>query len=538
VAEAAHDVHTKAWAKALAQEQAHQKELLATFRGELAAFARECAATLVALDAVVGGLGNVAQVLDAAQTGHRHAGVVLDVARRLPKLRQGVSSAEDVDPVAALGEDGDAPPRVVQHARELLGKEPSRDDRELLKAIVDAAGVRARIEELLGPAPVAALAALSPLAGRIPRLSTAEHREGEQARKTLAQVLGSSAKDAAAGGFVEVDAAASLADSLRAASAHANASARAAEQSRITEVIAKARAELEQDLSELRTVLAGAQDAPAAWRRDRELELDALTEEVREKLERLERVRGWLLRLVPRVQLVARALGTAEKIQAVEGRFSQSAAVTAEASRLSLLLDLSTLWAALAPDGRAGRAGRDRQGRRKWLLAAAVFAVAAGGGTALALALGGGSKSKKTAVPSASVPSTAPIAPTTTAPTSTSAPLPPAPKVNPIEATFSPVDRATFYTVSARSTKETPTYRWTLRPPVDNPTCRRFGPVTSRPNQAVWHHADTDGCSHRLGPEHLGTVTVVVTTPSWSCAATFTGTESRRGPPPQRCLPR
>ena len=216
-------------------------------------------------------------------------------------------------------------------------------------------------------------------------------------------MLEGAAKGAAAGGFVEVDAAKSLAESLRAASAHANASARAAEQNRITEVIAKARAQLEQDLSELRAILAGAHDAPAEWRRERDLELDALTEEVREKLERLERVRGWLLRLVPRVQLVARALGTAEKIQAVEGRFSRSAAVTAEAARLSLLLDLSTLWGALVPAGRADRAARDRQGRRKWLLAAAVLAVAAGGGTALALALGGGSKSKKTAVPSASV---------------------------------------------------------------------------------------------------------------------------------------
>ena len=57
-----------AWAEALAEEHDHQRELLATLHGELAAFAGECAAALTALDALVN-LGPVAALLDDTKTG-------------------------------------------------------------------------------------------------------------------------------------------------------------------------------------------------------------------------------------------------------------------------------------------------------------------------------------------------------------------------------------------------------------------------------------------------------------------------------------
>jgi len=54
--------HEQAWAEALAEEHAHQQELLATLRDELGTFARECAAALTALDTYAG-LTGVADVL-------------------------------------------------------------------------------------------------------------------------------------------------------------------------------------------------------------------------------------------------------------------------------------------------------------------------------------------------------------------------------------------------------------------------------------------------------------------------------------------
>jgi len=47
--------HQQSWDEALATEQTHQRELLATLRGELGSFARECADALTALDDFVGG---------------------------------------------------------------------------------------------------------------------------------------------------------------------------------------------------------------------------------------------------------------------------------------------------------------------------------------------------------------------------------------------------------------------------------------------------------------------------------------------------
>jgi hypothetical protein len=58
--------HQRAWAETLATEHVHQRELLATFRGERGTLARECAQTVAALDVFLGG----AQVVSAAGSAH------------------------------------------------------------------------------------------------------------------------------------------------------------------------------------------------------------------------------------------------------------------------------------------------------------------------------------------------------------------------------------------------------------------------------------------------------------------------------------
>ena len=73
-----------------------------------------------------------------------------------------------------------------------------------------------------------------------------------------------------------------------------------------------------------------------------------------------------------------------------------------------------------------------------------------------------------------------------------------------------------------------------LSTPKGNPTCNKFHPVAGKPNEAVWHHASTDGCTHN-GIQHLGTVHVTVTTSAWTCTASFFGTLSQTGPSNQVC---
>src|SRR3990170_3602469 len=125
--------HERAWAEALAQEHAHQHELLAVFRGELGAFARECAVALAALDSCVAGLGGLADAVDTARTGYEHATLVLDVSRRLPGLAPTTAAADDelAGLYAGLAEGGDVPSRLVSHAAELPPAAPKRSDRGL-----------------------------------------------------------------------------------------------------------------------------------------------------------------------------------------------------------------------------------------------------------------------------------------------------------------------------------------------------------------------------------------------------------------------
>jgi hypothetical protein len=97
--------HEQAWSDALAQEHLHQRELLATLRGELGTFARECASALTALDAYVG-LAGVTEILTGAQTSVAHARLALEVGRRVHRGED----PELVDLYTAVAGDEDVPP--------------------------------------------------------------------------------------------------------------------------------------------------------------------------------------------------------------------------------------------------------------------------------------------------------------------------------------------------------------------------------------------------------------------------------------------
>jgi hypothetical protein len=58
--------------------------------------------------------------------------------------------------------------------------------------------------------------------------------------------------------------------------------------------------------------------------------------------------------------------------------------------------------------------------------------------------------------------------------------------------------------------------------------------IAGKPSRAAWHHGGTQGCSH-FGIQHNGTVSVVISTPSWSCYVVFVGSLTRTGPPPTPC---
>lgn len=168
------------------------------------------------------------------------------------------------------------------------------------------------------------------------------------------------------------------------------------------------------------------------------------------------------------------------------------------------------------------RRARGLRGRRIGVAAVLVSAAAAG----IAIALAGGSNKAEPVVTEAK---TTPAAPTTT-----DTGTPKKPELAGVMANFEPARRATFYSVAVGS-PESVTYRWSLTPPKDNPGCKTFGPVPGHPNQAVWHHADTDGCTH-VGVQHDGTVHVRVTTAHWTCTESFFGTLTRVGTGRATCV--
>ena len=484
--------YERAWAEALAQEHAHQQELLATLRDELGTFAGECAAALTALDAVVG-LAGVGALLDTAKTSLREATLVRDVGRRLA-----------------------GPERAEQ------------TDRELLQRVAGAPEARAQLEQIIGPAPVAALSAIAPLARSVPALRARGSKGGGRelvasARENLSQVLQSTA--ALTGETIAADAVA-LADSLRDTVEHVEQAARAVLDGKLEAALAEARRRLEADLDELRAVHERAEGAPTEWRSARRTEHTALTEEVREKLDKVEKLRRVLGLLLPHLQLTARALATVEKLRSLEGRLDPPAAAGLEAARLSVLLAAAELWDASLPEQGRGSPAHPAI-RKRWFAVAALVLASAVIGIALGLSGGSGKKQAVTTLPVShlsSVTATVPAAP--------------APKVSPVNAVFEAAQRATFYAISARASGQgTPRYSWHLSPPKNDPTCARFGSVPGSPNRAVWHHADTDGCNHAvMGPAgHLGTVTVTVTTRAWECTASFFGTNTQTGSKPPAC---
>ena len=494
--------HEQAWAEALAQEHLHQHELLAVLRDELGTFARECASALAALDALIG-LAGVTEILTTAETSYAHARLVLDVGRRLG----GAEDPELVDLYTKVAGGEDVPPALVRHASDLLASGPKRSDRDLLQAVVRASGASAQVEQLLGPAPWAAFSAMTPLAEWLHGRGEAKELAGDLTQvldATAALGLGESAAAAA-------DASA-LGDSLREAAEHVEGAARAVREGKLDAVLREARETLQRDLDSL----GGIRDSPEAtaeWRAARKTEHAELTEEVREKLEKIERIRAVLLRLLPNLQAIARALGVVRRVRSLEERLDAEPAAGVAAGRATLVADIEALIEAIS----ARRTPRARRVRGRRLAVAAVLAAAAAAG--LAIALSGGSSKPKPIVTEAQA--------TPAAPATTAAGAPKKPELSGVLANFDPAQRATFYSVAVGS-PESVTYHWSLTPPKDNPRCNKFGPVPGHPNQAVWHHADTDGCTH-IGVQHDGTVHVRVTTAHWSCTESFFGTLTRVG---------
>jgi hypothetical protein len=514
--------HEQAWADALAEEHLHQRELLATLHGELGTFARECAAALTALDAYVG-LAGVAEILSTAQTTATHARLALDVSRRL----QGGDDPELVDLYTAVAGGEDVPPRLVRHASDLIASGPKRTDRQLLEAVVTASGARTQLEQLVGPAPAAALAAMKPLVHWI----RADDRRAllKSAGGDLAQVLSATAELGAGAESAAAGDAAALGQSLQDAVEHVEGAAKAVRDGSLTKVLAEARERLQGDLDALDAVHENAHEAPVEWRAARKVEHTELTQEVHEKLDKIERIRGILFRLLPNLQAVSRALGVVQKLHALEGRLDPAPAAGIAAAHASLVLDVGALWDGVLPGPPPAPRVRRVSRRTRWVAVTAAVVI----GVIVGIALAGGDSSKPKPVVIETTTTAAPPTTTAAAPT-----VGPKPSLLPVKAVFDPNQRATFYTVGVEHGGEpVVSYHWSLTTPPGNPTCNKFAPLPGKPNEAVWHHADTDGCTHN-GIQHHGTVHVAVLTAHWSCTESFFGTLTRTGTPNAQCVRR
>src|SRR5439155_8211939 len=152
--------------------------------------------------------------LIAAQTSVAHARLALEVGRRV----HGGEDAQLAGLYSAVAGEEDVPPALVRYASGLLASGPKRTDRQLLEAVVTASGARAQVEQLLGPAPAAALAALKPLV----RWIRADDRRAlvKSAGGDLAQVLNATAELGAGADSTTAADAAALTQSLRDAAQH------------------------------------------------------------------------------------------------------------------------------------------------------------------------------------------------------------------------------------------------------------------------------------------------------------------------------
>jgi hypothetical protein len=532
--------HQQAWDEALAQEQLHQRELLAVLRDELGAFARECASALTALDALgVTVIGDVASV-------YRQASLAYDVGRRLPELLPDGAPSDDllVDLYKHLGRD-EPPPAALRHAAE-LARTGGRSDRELLRAAVELEGIPERLEAVVGPGLTTALSAIEPLAQWVPLFARLRRKEvtAEEALAQAGRDVNEILDALAAGGVapaVAVADATGLAASLRDVIDHADAAADTVENGKLEQVLAESRRTLEADLGRLADVIHGAADAPSGWLDARRSDHTALVTEVEQKLEKVERTRRVLAALLPRLRLVSRALTAVVRFEAVEHRLDPDREAGVVAARSEVLIGLSGLWDEVVAVGTTQAPPGEKPARsRRGLVVAALVVLALAAGTALAIALtagGSGKKKEPTTTAAASVPSstTTTVSATTTTKVTLTKAAPSRPVVSPVSAVFDPVGRETTYTVSARATRQgTPVYSWRLTPPPGNPGCNKFAPLPGHPNQASWHHADTDGCTH-IGIQHDGWVYATVTTDAWVCTQRFFGTLTRVGARDEQC---
>jgi hypothetical protein len=110
-------------------------------------------------------------------------------------------------------------------------------------------------------------------------------------------------------------------------------------------------------------------------------------------------------------------------------------------------------------------------------------------------------------------------------------------RLSAITADFRASESATYYTATiVRGAQPAANQiKWTLKPPADDPTCKTFEPdALVRPGAgidewevtAVWRHGDANGCAHRNGAQHSGTVTLEVANPQprQRCTAKYVGT--------------
>ena len=230
---------------------------------------------------------------------------------------------------------------------------------------------------------------------------------------------------------------------------------------------------------------------------------------MREKLEKLEKIRRVLGLILPHLQLSARALGAVEKARSIDGRIDARLAAGVDAVRMSLLLTAGEVANACLPESRHAIRPR-RPLPRRGLIVAAAAAVCSRGG-----------RGRPRPSPAGSGKSPAPNTILNVTPRQA---VPAPPSVSPLHSTFNPAHKATFYSIKVAAAHQGKLiYSWHLAPPKGNASCNKFGSIFGSPNRAVWHHAATDGCTH-LGVQHLGTVTVTIRSRYWQCTASFFGT--------------